>query len=145
LKDYVKIAEAADGPTASEALICEVTGVSQPLRHNWIPKYGLRRLPRGTYQEYDARQLAALKSILEVLGPADASVAWDLIREPLVRVWDERPLVLLFDLQDKESALVSLMPALADALPYGHRILAIRLDDPLARASRAFRRATGSR
>jgi len=144
LKFYVKMTGTADGPTASEALICEVAGVSQSLRHRWIIKHGLRRLPRGAYGEHDVRELAALKSILESLGPTDGSIAWGLVRDQLPQLWDESPLVLLFDIQDKEASLCSLMAPLADALPYGHRVLATRLDDPLARASRAFRRAVGA-
>ena len=135
--------DASDGLVGSEALVCEVTGVSQPLRHKWIEKYGLRRRPRGAYEDFDVRELAALRCILDTLGPGDGGIAWHLIREQLVDVWDASPLVLLFDLQDKEATLVTLMPALAEALAYGHRVLAARLDDPLARASRAFVRAVG--
>lgn len=140
----MKMPDGSDGLRASEALICEVAGVSQSLRHNWTTKYELRRRPRGMYEEHDARELAALKAILDVLGPADGAIAWGLVRAQLANVSDETPLVLLYDLQDKDATLASVMPALVEALPYGHRVLAARLDDPLARASRAFRRAANA-
>jgi hypothetical protein len=144
LKAFVKMSDDSDGAVASEALICEVAGISQSLRQSWIGKYGLRRRPRGTYVEYDVRELAAIRCILEALGPADGSIAWSLVHDQLPDVWEKSPLVLLFDVQDKEATLAWLMSEVAEALPSGHRVLATRLDDAMRRASRAFRRATDS-
>lgn len=135
------MSDPSDGPVGSEALVCEVTGVSQPLRHKWIERYGLRRRARGLYDDFDVRELAVLRCILETLGPGDGAIAWHLVRDQLVNIWGESPLILLFDLQDKEATLATRMPALAETLSYGHRVLAVRLDDPLTRASRAFLRA----
>jgi hypothetical protein len=143
LKPFVKMPRPPDRLRASEALVCEVTGVSQPLRQKWSTKHGLRRQPRGCYEEVDARELAALKAVLQTLGPADGSIAWQLIRTDLQRLWEGRPLVLLYDGQDKQATLATAMPALANAMPYGRPIIAIRLDDAIARAARAFRLATG--
>lgn len=133
-----------DGPQTSEALVCEVTGVSQPLRQKWSSKHGLRRQPRGCYEELDARELAALKAILQTLGPADGAIAWQLIRADLRREWEGSPLVLLYDGQDKQATLATAMPELAAALTYGRPVVAVRLDDPIARAARAFRLAAAS-
>jgi hypothetical protein len=133
---------AADGTTASEALICEVTGVSPSLRHSWISRHGLRRQPKGQYELRDARELAALKTMMDTLGPADAAIAWTLIRSAVIDR-DERPFVLLFDLQDKEATVATDFDGVLEALPYGRRVIVLRLDLPMARATRALARAVG--
>jgi hypothetical protein len=51
-------------------------------------------------------------------------------------------LVAVFDIQDKEAALVTDLTAARRAAPYGHRVVFIDLADPIARVRRAFERAT---
>lgn len=139
------MAAQSDGPTANETLVCEVTGVSQQLRHRWLVKHGLRRQPRGQYEERDARELAALRAILEALGPADGTIAWSLIQDQLPQRWHQRPLILLFDRQDKRAELATSADEVAEALHYAQPVMAVRLDDPVARAARAFALAARSR
>ncbi|HEV7806006.1 MAG TPA: hypothetical protein VGO80_09315 [Solirubrobacteraceae bacterium] len=93
------------------------------------------------YEEFDACQLAALKTILTILGSPDGSIAWSLIQAELPHRWDERPLILLFDPQDKQATLACRAEDVAAALPDARPIIAVRLDDPIARAGRAFRLA----
>ncbi len=137
------MAASPDGPVANEVLVCEVTGVSQQLRQRWVRKHGLRRRSRGTYEESDARELAALKAILETLGPSDGAIAWALVQHELPERWQARPLILVFDTQDKEASLATSASEIAEALQYGQPAIAVRLDDPVARAARAFLRAVG--
>lgn len=134
----------SDGPRCTEALLCEITGVSQSLRHNWIKRHNLRRQPRGAYEEQDAQQLAALNAILTTLGPADGAIAWRLAQEQLLARQASAPLVLLFDPQDKQLALASVIEEIIGALPQGRPIIAVRLDEPIARATRAFRLVTAT-
>ncbi|HEX8103247.1 MAG TPA: hypothetical protein VF533_11590 [Solirubrobacteraceae bacterium] len=119
-----------------------MTGVSPSLRHSWISRHGLRRQPKGQYELRDARELAALKTMMDTLGPADAAIAWTLIRSAVIDR-DERPFVLLFDLQDKEATVATDFDGVLEALPYGRRVIVLRLDLPMARATRALARAVG--
>ena len=99
---------ADDTRILSESKLAEIAGVPRPTRANWASQDLLRQAGRSGYGELDAIELVAFAQLVSLLDFDDAELAWKGVRHDLgAGALTGRPLLIVFDLQHKESALVN--------------------------------------
>lgn len=122
----------------SQEALCEIAGVTVSARREWAKRKRLREAGRAKYGERDAIELAALRALMECLGPTDAPIAWDQIKKQVSSASRNEQLVAIFDRQDKAAAVESSIRGLRARLVYGHPTTVVDLAEPIARVRLAF-------
>jgi hypothetical protein len=124
----------------SQETLCEIAGTSVSVRREWAKKKRLRERGRAGYEEEDAVELAALRALIEGLGPTDGAIAWSQLRPELANRANDPDLVAVYDAQEKSASLEASLGGLRSRLTFGHHIAIVDMADPIERIRQAFRR-----
>lgn len=124
----------------TEAQVCEISGTSQQRRQQWVKRSWLRKATSAGCGLRDALELVQLKTLIEVLGPADGAIAWLQVREGLEQPFPADPLDVVFDSQTKEAAIVTGGTDLRAMIAHGRPIRVVALAAVRGQTAEAFRR-----
>lgn len=130
----------SDKTRLTEAQICDLCGVSQQRRQNWVARGLLRKAgPRGCGM-HDALELAQLLRLVDVLGPTDAVLAWRQVRRPLGTAAGVS-LDLIFDTELKSAKVLNSGDVgLRELINHGRPVRVVVLAERRGEIADAFRR-----
>lgn len=129
-----------DGETLSESQICQLAGVSHQRRKNWVERKLLREPPADGCHLSDARSLAQLRLLVDVLGPTDGAAAWQQVSATVEADETNDVLDILFDLELKQATVVHERNLVGGLLAHGRPVRLVALAGRRAEIDAAFDR-----
>lgn len=131
---------ATDGKTLTEGQICQLGGVSHQRRKTWVERKLLREPPAEGCQRSDARSLAQLRLLFDVLGPTDGAAAWQQVSAEVEADETGGVLDILFDIELKQATVVRKRNLVGELVAHGRPVRLVALAGRRAEIDAAFDR-----
>jgi hypothetical protein len=134
------LATVTDGKTLTEGQICQLGGISHQRRKTWVDRRLLRDSPSEGCQRSDARGLAQLRLLFDVLGPTDGAAAWQQVGAEVEADETGGVLDILFDIELKQAKLVRKRNLVGELVAHGRPVRLVALAGRRAEIDAAFDR-----
>jgi hypothetical protein len=134
------LATATDGKTLTEGQICQLGGVSHQRRKTWVERKLLREPPAEGCHRSDARGLAQLRLLFDVLGPTDGAAAWQQVSAEIEADETGGVLDILFDIELKQATVVRKRNLVGGLVAHGRPVRLVALAGRRAEIDAAFDR-----